>query len=491
MTIGEHEPGPHGPQGITLSVLLIATFMGQFDFFVVNVAAPSLRTDLHANEVALQLIVGGYAFSYAAGLITGGRLGDLFGHRRIYVVGMSSFTVASLLCGLASTPGQLIAFRLLQGLTAAAMLPQVLGLITATVPASARPRAMAWYAVASGLGGIGGQVLGGLLVSADVAGLGWRGIFLVNVPVGIGGAVLARRRLPDPAPRVRETRLDPLGALGFTVTFALVLVPLTLGRNVQWAGWTRVSLAGALVICLATLGWQRVLAARGGAPLLDLRLLVLPSFRLGLVANLAFVGFFSSFMFTLTLFLQVGLGLSAFRAGLAFTPLAVLFSATALKGPRLQARLGPAVPAFGACLSAAAMLGLAALVGFGGGDVSVWQVGAVASITGIGNGLTLPLLIGASLVDVAPDRAGAASGALTTAQQFGGAAGVALVGSVFFAVAGAHPRPDGLAAAMARSSVVEAAIVLSVAALVAGASRSRTNARPTMAPIAVRDRCES
>ena len=490
MTIGEHEPGPHGPQGITLSVLLIATFMGQFDFFVVNVAAPSLRTDLHANEVALQLIVGGYAFSYAAGLITGGRLGDLFGHRRMYVVGMSSFTVASLLCGLAATPGQLIAFRLLQGLTAAAMLPQVLGLITATVPALARPRAMAWYAVASGLGGIGGQVLGGLLVSADVAGLGWRGIFLVNVPVGIGGAVLGRRRLPDPAPRVRETRLDPLGALGFTATFALVLVPLTLGRSVQWASWTQVCLAGALVICLATLGWQRVLVARGGTPLLDVRLLALPSFRRGLGANLAFVGFFSSFMFTLTLFLQVGLGLSAFRAGLAFTPLAVLFSVTALKGPRLQARLGPAVPAFGACLSAAAMLGLAALVGFGG-DVTVWQVGAVASVTGIGNGLTLPLLIGASLVDVTPDRAGAASGALTTAQQFGGAAGVALVGSVFFAVAGAHPRPDSMAAAMARSSVVEAAIVLSVAALVVGASRPRTNARPTPAPIAVRDRCES
>ena len=210
MTICDHEPSYPGPvhrtaghptgraptvprgqtgtKGTTLLVLLVATFMGQFDFFVVNVAAPSLRTDLHAGDVALELIVGGYAFTYAAGLITGGRLGDMFGHRRMYVIGMSSFTAASLLCGLASTPGQLIAFRLLQGLTAAAMLPQVLGLITATVPPRARPRAMAWYAVASGLGGIGGQVLGGLLVSADVAGLGWRAIFLVNVPVGVVGA---------------------------------------------------------------------------------------------------------------------------------------------------------------------------------------------------------------------------------------------------------------------------------------------------------------
>ncbi len=512
MTICEHEPSPPGRvhlteghptggaptvtrrpagmRGITLLVLLVATFMGQFDFFVVNVAAPSLHTDLHADDVALELIVGGYAFSYAAGLITGGRLGDMFGHRRMYVVGMVSFTAASLLCGLASTPGQLIAFRLLQGLTAAAMLPQVLGLITATVPPRARPRAMAWYAVASGLGGIAGQVLGGLLVSADVAGLGWRAIFLVNVPVGVAGAALARRRLPEPASGARGTRLDPLGVLGFTATFALVLVPLTLGRSVQWAPWTRVSLAGAVVVGLATLGWQRVLSGRGGAPLLDIRLLALPSFRAGLVANLAFVGFFSSFMFTLTLFLQVGLGLSAFRAGLAFTPLAVLFSATALNGPRLQARFGRAVPVFGACLSAAAMAGLAGLVG-SGGDVPVWQVTAVASVTGIGNGLTLPLLIGASLVDVAPERAGTASGALTTAQQFGGAAGVALVGSVFFAVAGAHPGPDNLAAAMARSSWVEAAMVLGVAALVSGASRRRRNDRPAAASIAVRDRNES
>ena len=254
--------------------------------------------------------------------------------------------------------------------------------------------------------------------------------------------------------------------------------------------WTRVSLAGALVVCLATLGWQRVLAGRGGAPLLDIRLLALPSFRAGLVANLAFVGFFSSFMFTLTLFLQVGLGLSAFRAGLAFTPLAVLFSATALNGPRLQARFGRAVPVFGACLSCRRD-GRSGRPGRLWRDVPVWQVTAVASVTGIGNGLTLPLLIGASLVDVAPERAGTASGALTTAQQFGGAAGVALVGSVFFAVAGARPGPDNLAAAMARSSWVEAAMVLGVAALVSGASRRRRNDGPATASIAVRDRYES
>ncbi|HUZ25517.1 MAG TPA: MFS transporter [Streptosporangiaceae bacterium] len=199
-------------------------------FFVVNVAAPSLRADLHASDGALQLIVGGYAFAYAAGLVTGGRLCDLFGYRRLFVAGMTGFALSSLACSLARSPDQLVAARLAQGVTAAAMLPQVLALITATVPAPSRPRAIGWYGVPSGLGAIAGQVLGGALITADLAGLGWRAIFLVNVPVGAVAAILAWRMLPTP-PRRQRPGLDPLGAIGAATTVGAVLVPLTVGRS--------------------------------------------------------------------------------------------------------------------------------------------------------------------------------------------------------------------------------------------------------------------
>ncbi|GAA3465640.1 hypothetical protein GCM10018965_001920 [Nonomuraea roseola] len=220
-----------------MAVLLAAWFMAQFDFFVVNVAAPAFERELHADAAALELIVGGYAFAYAGGMITGGRLGDQYGHRRLFVVGVLAFTAASLLCGLAATPLQLIVARLLQGLAGAVMVPQVLAVITATFPAGARARALAWYGAAGGLGSLAGQVLGGLLLHADVLGLGWRVIFLVNLPVGLVTALLAWRLLPGHESRA-AVRLDPLGALGIAFTLGLVLVPLALGRTEGWPLWT-------------------------------------------------------------------------------------------------------------------------------------------------------------------------------------------------------------------------------------------------------------
>lgn len=195
---------PRTTPAATLAVLLTATFMGTFDFFVVNLSAPAIRQDLRASQAQLELVVGSYAFAYASALVPGGRLGDVFGHRRLFVTGMLGFVVTSALCGLAQTPGQLIVARLPQGLTAALMLPQVLAVISTTSDAASRARAMAWYGVAAGLGSIAGQVLGGLLVTADVAGLGWRLIFLVNVPVGVIGAVLAHRILPAPKGRAGQ-----------------------------------------------------------------------------------------------------------------------------------------------------------------------------------------------------------------------------------------------------------------------------------------------
>ena len=219
----ERRPSATAATGLVMAVLLSAIFMAQFDFFVVNVAAPALRQDLHAGDGSLELVVGGYAFAYAGGLVTGGRLGDMFGYRRMFIVGMLAFALTSLLCGLALNPLELVIARLMQGLAAAAMLPQVLASVKATFPASYQPKAMAWYGVTAGLGAVGGQVLGGLLVSSDIAGLSWRPIFLVNVPIGLVMALLAAKILPSAPTGRQRTSLDPLGAAGIALAVALVL----------------------------------------------------------------------------------------------------------------------------------------------------------------------------------------------------------------------------------------------------------------------------
>lgn len=421
--------------GIRLAVVVSAMFVAQFDFFVVNVAAPSLRRDLHAGQAALELIVGGYAFAYATGMITGGRLGDRYGHRRLFVAGMIGFAVASLLCGLAQNPTELVLARLVQGLAGAIMVPQVLALITATVSGPARGRALGWYGVASGLGSIGGQVLGGALLQADIFGLGWRVIFLINVPVCAVLAPLAHRILPNERPD-RPARLDIPGAVGVSATLALVLVPVTLGRSAGWPLWAWLSMAGALVLAGATWWQQR----RAVQPVLDLELLRQPSYRAGLVAGAAFMAYFASFMFTLTLLLQGGLGLSAFRAGVAFAPMGLAFMGTALIGSRLFARYGPSVVLVGTAVIGGGLVWLALQ------PELPWVVPA-AVLVGLGNGLVLPQLITVALTAVRPDQAGIGAGMLTTGQQFAGSIGVAAVGTAFFAVSG-YGRAMRLAAGL-------------------------------------------
>ena len=464
--------------GGALAVLLSAWFMAQFDFFVVNVAAPAIERDLHAGPAALELIVGGYAFTYAAGMITGGRLGDRYGYRRLFVWGVAAFTVASVLCGIAANPAQLVAARLLQGLAGAAMVPQVLATISAVYPPDARPRAVGWYGAAGGLGSIAGQVLGGLLLTADVFGLGWRIIFLINLPVGLVVVPLALWLLPH-VETVRQPRLDLPGAAGLAAGLALLLVPLGLGNSLGWPVWTWACMAMSVPVFALTWRWQRVLAARGGQPVLDLALLRVHSYLAGVGSIVAFMAYFASFMFTLTLLLQGGLGLTALQAGLAFAPLGVLFTATSLLGTGLVRRYGLIVPMIGGTVAA---LGLGLLVVSPGLGLPWIMVSLI--LVGTGNGLVLPQLIGAALVEVAPHQAGIGSGILSTAQQFAGAGGVAVIGAVFFAASeGGHQVQ-----AMRWSAAIDLGLVLLVVAMVAynrrratrreRAERSRTAATP-------------
>ncbi|HEU5157290.1 MAG TPA: MFS transporter [Streptosporangiaceae bacterium] len=459
------EPRATGRPGPMVVVLLSAWFMAQFDFFVVNVAAPSFQRDLGAGPAALQLIVGGYIFAYAGGMITGGRLGDLYGYRRLFIGGMIAFTVASVLCGVAAEPAQLVVARLVQGFTAAMMVPQVLAVITSVFPAETRARALGWYGAAGGFGSIAGQVLGGLLLDADIFGLGWRAIFLVNLPVGVIGAVLAARLLPRLEPGHRA-RLDPLGAIGIAATLALLLVPLVLGHEEGWPAWTWICMAAAVPVGAATIAWQRRLGARGGQPILDLALFRVRSYVAGIAAAAAFLAYFASFMFTLTLLLQDGLGLSALHAGLAFAPMGVMFSTTALLGSRLVGRYGLRVVVFGAMLTVVCLLLLALrLYAADAGAGLAWIIVLIA-LAGSGNGLVIPHLIGVALVGVRPHQAGVGSGILTTAQQFAGSAGIAVIGTVFFTVVSARPVAADFTRAMTWSLLIDIGLLLLVIALV-------------------------
>lgn len=332
---------PYPRRWLMLPVALSAMFMSQFDLFVVNVAAPSLQHDIQAGPAALELIVAGYAFTYASGLVTSGRLGDLIGARKMLLVGMLAFTAASLLCGLAQSPGQLVVARLLQGLTGAVMVPQVLALITAVFPPAERPRALGWFGVTVGVGAVAGQVLGGALLEGDVFGLGWRVIFLVNVPIGLVAVLFAQQLLPHRTGTGRA-KLDPLGAIGVSVSLALALVPLVFGRSEGWPGWVWVCLACSVPLMALTVLWEQALTRRGGQPVLELSLFHNKVIVRGLVVCvILFISFFGS-MFVLTLVLQAGLGLSPLQAGIAFTPLGLAFAAASFASNRLAARHGSA-----------------------------------------------------------------------------------------------------------------------------------------------------
>jgi EmrB/QacA subfamily drug resistance transporter len=471
---------------LMLPVVLLAMFMAGFDIWVVNVAGPSLQRDLHVSDASLQLIVGGYAFMYASGMVTGGRLGDLVGYRRMFMIGVASFAVASLLCGLAQSPAELVGARLLQGLTGAAMVPQVLALITATFPAPERSRALAWFGVTMGLAFVSGQILGGLLLQANVFGLGWRAIFLVNVPVGAAALIAAALVVPR-ARGHRRPRLDPLGAVGVSASVALALVPLTLGHDEGWPAWTWICLAACIPVFALTLAWERRLTRRGGEPLLDLPLFRDRAFAAGTAVNFALVFFFGSFMFVLTLLLQAGLGQSPLRAGLEAGPLALAFTTMSILGPRLAARLGPWSITLGAGLD---VLGTIALILTGvryGGHLTGWDLAPATAIIGLGQGMALPSLIGAALSHVPPERAGAAAGILTTAQQFGVASGVAVIGAVFYTRLGVTRASS--VSAMELAMAVNAVVVLAAAALTTLLPRQSRARTPALArrPVPARE----
>ena len=422
------------PSRAALAVLLCGTFMASLDTAIVNVAGPAIQSDVGVSGAALQLVISGYALAYAALLITGARLGDDHGHRRLFLCGLAGFTMMSLLAGLAWSTPVLIAARIGQGVAAAAMGPQVMTVIALQYEGAARMKAMALLATVVSAGVVAGQVLGGALVDLDVLGASWRPVFLINVPVGLALLAIGPRLLPVTR-RPSGRRMDWLGVALMTDTITLVMVPLVFGHEVDWAWWTWASLAAAVPTATLLALHMRRLRARGGTPVVDIRMLAAPRFGLGMAGTTAVMIAYGGFLFTMTLHLQQGLGDSPLRAGLTFAPYALGFAITSLTVPALKPALGRRLAPLGLALSAVGYLGLGAVTG--GGAWSDAEALPLLALTGAGFGAGYSQVITRSIAGVAPEKAHDASGLFNTINMLGFALGVATLGSVFLLAVGA------------------------------------------------------
>ncbi|MET7798685.1 MFS transporter [Streptomyces decoyicus] len=445
-----------------LAIVLAGAFMAVLDTFIVLVAAPAIQADLHSSAADVQLILAGYQLSYALALITGARLGDRFGRKRLFMTGMALFTLSSVGCALAPGSGSLIAARLAQGLGAAAMFPQVFAVIQVLIPAARRPRAFGVLGAVIGMATMSGQLVGGLLIAADLFGTSWRPVFWVNVPVGLLTLLLAGRFVPESrTPEAR--RLDLPGAVVLTVALALLVVPLVEGRAYGWPLWAWLGLA-ASVPAFAAFGLvERRVDARGGAPLVRLRLLRERPFAVGMTLVILTYAGINSLFLVLSLTLQDGLGMDALGAGLVYTPFAVAFFAASLVAGRL-ARSGRRVLLLGALTGALGFVGTLARTLNAGATLTAWELVPTLLLVGAGNGLLVTPLLNAVLGTIRPGEVGMASGVLSTGQQIGGAVGVALVGILYYGALGGAAHHDtgayghALAAALVLNVVLAAAI---------------------------------
>ena len=346
------------PRGALL-VLLAGVFTSLLDFFIVNVALPDTQRDLHAGPSAVQFIVAGYGLALAAGLITAGRLGDMYGRRKMYVLGLGLFTLASAACGLAPSAGFLVAARVVQGGAAALLMPQILAIINTSFTGPARARAFTAYGMTVGFGAVFGQLVGGVLIKVDLAGLGWRSIFLINIPIGLAAVALAPRLLPE-SRAAGGGRIDLVGAVLVTLGLVAIVLPLVEGQQQGWPTWVFVSLAASIPLLAAFALHQRRLAAGNGSPLVNLALFRERAFSAGMVISLTYQLMMASFFLVLALFLQDGLGLSALQSGLIFLPLGLGYFAASVQSGKIAARLGPQVLALGSLVVSAGYLLLAA-----------------------------------------------------------------------------------------------------------------------------------
>ncbi len=445
------EVDPHRWEGLV--VLLAGAFLPPLDFFIVNVALPSIREDFQASPSMMQLVVSAYATTYAVMLITGGRLGDLYGRRNTFLVGMALFAIASLLCGFAWSPLSLVVGRVLQGFAAAIMAPQALASINAIFPDEERSRALSLYSLTFGLASTAGLFLGGALIAIDLFGLGWRSIFLVNIPV-IAIAMPAAYYLVKETRSMRPKRLDVGGAALISVVLFALITPLIEGREAGWPIWSFALLASTLPLSIVLWRYEFGLERAGRDPIVPPSLLRMNGMLKGLFAALMFYTL-AAFWLVFSVYQQAGLNRSPFEAGLSILPAAAGFIVGPLVNPWIAIRSGKYAAAIGMLLQAGGLLGTAATVTIGAPGYLFFPL----FLIGMGQGIALPNLVGNVVRLVDRRSSGLASGLVSSMFQISGALSVAVIGGLFFGLAGDTVDPSGIAYAACAAAIATCLLI--------------------------------
>jgi EmrB/QacA subfamily drug resistance transporter len=451
-------------RGLAMGILIFASFMDLLDVTIVQVALPAIREDLGATPAQLEWIVSGYMLAFGVVLVTGGRLGDIVGRQRTFLIGVAGFTLASIVASMSATGDLLVAARVVQGGFAALMVPQVLSTLQALYTPKERAPIYGIVGGVSGLAAVVGPLLGGFLITADLAGSGWRSIFLLNVPVGIAIFALAAKFVPNTR-SPHPLRLDLLGVVLLSGGLLGILYPIVEGRALDWPAWLWAVAVAGVVLLVAFVVHQRARTRRDGSALLPLALFANRGFSAGLVTQATFQGAMNAFTIAWIIYMQVSLGFDAFAVGLIMLP----FSLGAFLGVGaaipLTSRIGKPVVTLGALVQAGGVAWALAIMNDRGAALTGWDLVIPLTLTGIGLGLLVVPLIDVALATVPLRDAGAASGAYGTFQQIGAAVGVAISATVFFAAVGTDfSQPNVMAALLASGSIAVGGYLLAALA---------------------------
>jgi len=447
-----------------LGVLLIGMFMSLLDATIVNVALPTIRTSLNASEATLSWIISGYALAFGLALIPAGRLGDRYGHKWVFITGLTLFTAASLACGLAQDGTQLIVARVVQGLAGGIYLPAVTAYIQLLFAGRTRGKAFAIMGAVIGVSSALGPLIGGLLIQAFGNTNGWRLVFVVNLPFGIAALIAALFLLPAGSEsRGRSSGVDFLGLLLLSGGLVAILVPLIEGQDQGWPMWTYLSLVGGVALIALFFAGEVVLAKRGKSPLVPPHLFSHPAFTGGVILALVYFAAFVSIFFTLSILWQAGLGHTALQAGVVSIPFALGSIVGASQSGMLAAKIGRTVLVIGAGMVAVGLSALwLVLMLTTPGDLTSWDLLVPLLVAGIGSGLFIAPNAQFIIATVDHQEAGAASGVIATMQRLGAAIGIAIIGSVFFGTLSiptrGRPTPADLAAAFTHSATCALAV---------------------------------
>ena len=440
---------------LVLAIILTAVFMQLLDTTITMVGVPSIQGSLHSSYGEIQLVVAGYMLAFACVLVTGGRLGDTYGRKRMFLWGMLGFTVASAVCGAAPDAITLICARVVQGMCSGLMFPQVLGIIQVAFSKAQRTRAIGLYGATIGLATILGPVTGGALIDANIAGAGWRSIFYINVPIGLAALALGAVLIPES--KSAASRMDLPGAALLGTGLFLLVLPLVIGRDHAWPAWSLACIAVS-PIALATFAWyERRRTRRAASPLLDVTLFRQRPFSLGLAASLAFFTGIPSFFMILLLTLQQGLGYSPVKAGAVTLGFATALAIGSARSAAVARKLGSRVLLAGCGLMIIGQLAVMGVMYWAGAGLKGWQLVVPMLIAGAGGGFFIAPVTSVVLAGIPARDAGAASGALATAQQVGAALGIAIVGVIFFGLIGLNASTSSASALPALRQEIAAA----------------------------------